>query len=170
MTRYPFPPDDPLASAARTELVAWLASERAALLAQLGGLDERILCEQPVMAGWTIKDLLAHVAYWDTFFTESVALALAGRAAEVPDVDLDPRNAVVYAERRDWPLDLVLRTFGDARAGFLALFDRAPLELLDAEYPFGWGQASLRRCVTWRGFHDRTHAAQIAAWRHTREE
>jgi uncharacterized damage-inducible protein DinB len=157
-----------MATASRAELIAWLADARADLLAQLAGLDERILCEEPVMAQWTAKDLLAHVAYWDAFFAEMVGIALAGRAAEVPDVSLDERNALVYAERRAWPLSLALETLTRARVGFLEAFEQAPLDALDIEYAFGWGRASLRRIARWRGYHDSDHAAQIAAWRESK--
>lgn len=169
MTRHRIYPEDHLATAGRAELVAWLARERADLLAQLAGLDERILCEAPITGHWTAKDLLAHVAYWDTFFTEMVIIALAGRAAEVPDVTLDERNAIIYAERRAWPLRLALATLDNARAGFLAAFDQAPMETLDTEHTLGWGRASLRRIVKWRGYHDSDHAAQIEAWRQQRQ-
>jgi hypothetical protein len=165
MSRYSMDPNEHLATGSCAEIEAWLAIERGALLAQLAGLDERILCEQPVMEGWTIKDLLAHVAYWDAYFADSVALALAGRASEVSDVNLDERNAQVSAERRNWSLAETLAECERARAGFLAVFGQAPVDLLDVEQPFGWGEASLRRCALWRGYHDRTHAAHIAAWR-----
>jgi hypothetical protein len=162
-------PEDHLATADREVLVAWLARERADLLAQLVGLDERIVCEEPIVERWTAKDLLAHVAYWDAFFTDMVGIALAGAATEVPDLSLDERNAIVYAERRAWPLSRTLETFDHARAGFLAAFDRAPLAALDIEHAFGWGRASLRRIVKWRGYHDSSHAAQIEAWRQQRK-
>jgi len=162
-------PEDHLATAGRDELVAWLAFERAGLSAQLTGLDERILCEAPITEHWTAKDLLAHVAYWDAFFTDMVGIALAGAAAEVPDLSLDERNAIVYAERRAWPLSRALETFHNARASFLAAFDRAPLAALDIEHAFGWGRASLRRIIKWRGYHDSSHAAQIETWRQQRK-
>jgi hypothetical protein len=63
MTRFRIYPDDHLASAAQTDLLAWMAAERSGLLMQLADLDERTLCQQAVTGGWTAKDLLAHVAY-----------------------------------------------------------------------------------------------------------
>jgi len=166
VTRYRIYPDDHLAHATRAELLAWMAAERADLQAQLTGLDERILCQQPITAGgWTAKDLLAHVAHWDAFFARSVALALEGRAGEVPDVSLDERNAVVHAERQTWPLDAVLAELAAARAGFLEVFSAAPDDALDIEWQFGWGRATLRRIAKWRGTHDSEHATQIEVMR-----
>jgi hypothetical protein len=167
VTRYRIYPSDHLATATPMELLAWMAGERGDLLAQLTGLDERILSQQPVMSGWTAKDLLAHVAHWDAFFARSVGMALAGRAGEVPDVNMDERNAAVHAERREWPLAAVLDELAAARAGFLEVFGAASAGALDVEWQFGWGRATLRRIARWRGYHDAEHATQIEDWRAT---
>ena len=167
MSRYRIYPDDHLATATRAELLAWMASERADLLAQLADLDERLLCQQPVMGGWAARDLLAHVAHWDAFFARSVGLALEGRAGEIPDVNLDERNATVQTERQTWSLDVVLEELAAARAGFLEVFTAAPAAALDVEWQFGWGRATLRRIAKWRGYHDAEHATQIEDWRAT---
>ena len=88
MTRHRTDPDDHLATASQAELPAWMASERGDCWRN-SGVDERLLCEQPVMGGWTAKNLLAHVAHWDAFFVRSVELALQGRGGQAPDVALD---------------------------------------------------------------------------------
>jgi len=165
MTRYHTYPTEHLATATQGEMAAWMARERADLLAQLAGLDERILCEQPVLGDWTAKDLLAHVAQWDAFFARSVAMALAGRADEVPDVNMDEANAAAHIAHRDWSLAKTLEASAAARADFLQEFWRAPAEALDTEWQFGWGRASLRRIAKWRGYHDSEHATQIEDWR-----
>jgi hypothetical protein len=165
MTRYRIYPDDHLATATKTELLDWMAAERSGLLMQLADLDERTLCQQAVTGGWTAKDLLAHVAYWDAFFAQSVEMALVGRAGEIAEVNLDERNAAVYAERQTWPLITVLDDLAAARAAFLEVFSKAPAYALDVEWQFGWGRASLRRITKWRGYHDSEHATQIEDWR-----
>ena len=48
MTRYRIYPADHLATAAQTDLLAWMAAERSGLLMQLVDLDERTLCQQAV--------------------------------------------------------------------------------------------------------------------------
>jgi hypothetical protein len=169
MSRYRIYPDDHLATATQTALIAWMAAERGDLQAQLTGLDERILCEQPVtVGGWTARDLLAHLAHWDAFFVRSVEMALEGRANEVPDVNLDERNAAVQAERQAWPLEAVLDELAAARAAFLEVFSAASASTLDVEWQFGWGRATLRRIAKWRGYHDSEHATQIEDWRASR--
>ena len=168
MSRHRIYPDDHLATATQTDLIAWMVAERGDLLAQLTGLDERILCQQPVMGGWTAKDLLAHVAHWDAFFTRSVEMGLAGRASEVADVSLDERNAAMHAERQAWSLTAVLDELAAARTAFPEVFSAVPDGSLDVEWQFGWGRATLRRIAKWRGYHDSEHATQIEDWRASR--
>jgi hypothetical protein len=165
MTRYHIYPADHLAVASQTDLLAWLAAERSGLLTQLVDLDERTLSQQAVIGGWTAKDLLAHVAYWDAFFARSVEMALAGRADEVADLNLDEHSAAMYAGRQIWPLAAVLDDLATARAAFLEVFSEAPAEALDVEWQFGRGRASLRSITKWRGYHDSEHATRIEDWR-----
>jgi len=66
----------------RGVLMARLAAERAGLLEQVAGLDERGLTKVPVLDGWTIKDLLAHITAWDRFELQIAKRVLGG---EVPD-------------------------------------------------------------------------------------
>jgi uncharacterized damage-inducible protein DinB len=149
----------------RTHLMARLAVERAGLLEQLTGLDEATLAHLPVFDRWTAKDLLAHIAAWDEYFTERVTLVLAGRQTEIVGVDPDERNAITYAERRDWPLDRAVAACLEGRAEALQLLKRVSDEELHRRRSFPWGQASLRLWTQWRGQHDAEHAAQLAAWR-----
>jgi uncharacterized damage-inducible protein DinB len=165
MTRHRIYPADHLATATPAELLDWLAGERSDLLMQLIDLDERTLSQQAVTGDWTAKDLLAHVAYWDALFARSVEMALAGRAGEVADLNLDERNAATHAERQVWPLAAVLADLAVARAAFLEVFSEAPADALDVEWQFGWGWASLRSVTKWRGYHDSEHATQIEDWR-----
>jgi hypothetical protein len=73
-----------------------MAAERSDLLAQLAGLGEAALSQQPLKDRWTAKDLLVHVASWDGFFAGSVEMALMGRAGQVADVSMDERNAAIH--------------------------------------------------------------------------
>lgn len=158
-----------LLAAWRARLLARLAVERAKLLAQLTGLDECVVSQTPVIADWTAKDLLAHVATWDKFFAGCMTLALAGREAEIRDVDVDSRNAALHAERRDWPLSAVLEAFLAARVEVLGVLAQASDEALHHSLWLPWesvgNRGSLRRMAQWRGFHDAEHTGQLAAWR-----
>ena len=154
-------------------LLAQLAAERAALLEQVIGVEERLLVELPVFENWTAKDLLAHVAAWDQVMAERVELVLAGREEEITIYAGDEeaaRNEAFYAERQAWSLDQVVESLTVARAGFLAGVSRLP----EAEFhrlrcfPDSFeGQTSVREWTEWRARHDALHAADLVAWRET---
>ena len=78
-------------------------------------------------------------------------------------MNLDERNAATHAERQAWPLAAVLDDLAVARAACLAVYSKAPADALDIEWQFGWGRASLRSIIKWRGYHDSEHATQIEA-------
>ena len=153
----------------RARLLAWLAIERADLLRQLASLDDQALHSTPIMEHWTGCDMLAHVAAWDAYFAYVIRMARDGRAHEVADVDLDKANATFYNEMHPWSLQQALQACTDARQVFLSTFAEVPDDVLNAKHPFGWGEATLGRCAEWRAFHDRNHAAQIAAWARTHQ-
>jgi len=149
----------------RTYLLAWLAAERARFLAQFIGLDEKALTEPPVFDDWTAKDLLAHVAGWDEFFTQRIAFVVAGREEEIAGVDLDARNAALHAERRVWPLERAVEACGGARRDFLTALAPMSDEELHRLRRVGWGETSVRLWTQWRAWHDGAHAAHLATWR-----
>jgi predicted RNase H-like HicB family nuclease/uncharacterized damage-inducible protein DinB len=153
-----------LLGAWRAHLLAHLAVERASLLERLLGLDERTLTTSPVFDDWTAKDLLAHIAGWDELFATRIELILAGRAGEIVSVEADPHNAVLYAERRDWPLAQALEACVEARVSFLAALARLTDEELHRRRHFAWGEGSIRNWTEWRARHDAAHSAPLEVW------
>jgi uncharacterized damage-inducible protein DinB/predicted RNase H-like HicB family nuclease len=151
----------------RHHLLACLAAGRAGLLEQLSGLDEKMLTEVPVPDGWTIKDLLAHVAAWDRWEERTMRCMVAG---EVPDFtavqDFDASNAAFVAEWHDRTLAEVLAELQVARADWVAWLE----SLSEVEFfrrrsyaGWDWSFSVVPLQVQWQ--HDAEHAAQIAAWR-----
>ena len=148
----------------RLELLATMARERAALLSAMLDLDPAMLSEVPVAGDWTCKDLLAHVAAWDEFVTARIELVLAGHAAEIAGVETRERNAELYPERKDWPLERALAAAVDARRALLAALARVSDEELHRARRFAWGEASIRRWVKLRYRHDTEHRLELEAW------
>ncbi len=154
-----------------------MAAQRAWLLNECLGLPADTLVAAPVMEHWTIKDLLTHVAAWDTIHTDRVALALAERETEIASVDPDERNAELYTQQRDWPLDEAVQAAINARQNYLGVLRRAndaqlvrPVRLpclrpLTRHAAAGWRETSAWEFAYWRARHDETHAGHIQAWR-----
>ena len=154
----------------RLHFLARLAAERAGLFATLLGLSEEQLTTVEPEPGWTIKDLLVHIAFWDGFHTNRMQKVADGRIHEImeigDDADMDAFNAKLLAEHKTMPLEQTLAMLQKERSGFTQLLKR----LSDAELqnqirlPWGW-RTHLRVWARWRYQHDLEHAQQIQAWR-----
>jgi predicted RNase H-like HicB family nuclease/uncharacterized damage-inducible protein DinB len=157
--------------AQRHHLLARLASERAGLLEQLVGLDERALTEVPVVDDWTIKDLLAHIAAWDRWEERSMRAMVAGKEPDLRALhNLDATNVAFVAEWHERNLGKVVGELLAARAGWEAWLLDLPLEEFFRPRQHegeDWSFYSSPLPVQWR--HDAEHAKQIAAWRHAEE-
>ncbi len=153
----------------RTQLHAKIHAQRAALMESLIGLEASVLVGEPMMDGFTAKDLLAHIAAWDELFTYRIEMILSGRASELAGVEMDERNAVLYQERKDWPLEKAVYAFVTARRDFLAALAQVSDEDLHRVQDLPWGQDTIRSWSQYRHRHDRAHAADITAWRKGRD-
>lgn len=125
----------------REELLQQIREERAAL--------ERVLAEVPaekmiapvLEGGWSVKDVLAHIAAWEGLMTGWVEESLRGGAPERPvtgDDWVDQLNAQLYEQHRETPL-------AEVQALFASSYERAyetasrltEEELFDPNY-FAW--------------------------------
>jgi len=150
----------------RAQLLARLAAERAGLLEQLIGLDERTLTEMPFLDGWTVTDLLAHVAAWDRWELREMKHMASGEAPDLAAVrDMDAFNAAVVAVWRDRNLSQVLAELQAARAAWVSWLQALSGEEFFRQRLFGCEDWSFPGCVEVQCRHDAEHAAQIAAWR-----
>ena len=95
--------------------------ERAELAALWQGLSHEQMTRRPgPHSEWSVKDIIAHITWWEQSATNWVSRALTGEMlarTETPD----EINARVFHDNRDLPLDTVLEMF---EASF------APLEQL----------------------------------------
>jgi hypothetical protein len=74
---------------------AWGDYQRA-----LKGLPDECMSEPGVVEGWSVKDVIAHVSFWEEYLVERIEGHLAGRSSSSPDVDT--LNAEIAAERSGW--------------------------------------------------------------------
>jgi uncharacterized damage-inducible protein DinB/predicted RNase H-like HicB family nuclease len=150
----------------RRHLLARLAAERAGLMQQLLGLDYHSLTEIAVTGGWSVKDVLAHIAAWDRW---EQRIMRAMQLEEVVDLsavhDVDSTNQSVVAQWRGQAFDDVLEEAEVARAEWTQWLGGLAEEEFFRGRRYGGWDWSFPGCmeVQWR--HDADHAAQIAAWR-----
>lgn len=156
----------------KAQLVEQLKSARAALEAVIGNVPEARMTESGVVEGWSLKDILAHVAVWQA---RTVTMLFQAERGQKPSLgvsndsanDWANINAKDFQEQKDRPLDRVLADFRGVHAQMLkrleqwkdeaALFDRKRYPSLNgdslATYVYGNGPE-----------HDDEHRVQIEAW------
>jgi hypothetical protein len=140
----------------------------------LDGLTDAQRLERGVIEHWSVKDLMAHVAFWEDRCWQILSGAKEGTKPPLFDqsFDLDKINADAYAASKD-------RSHPDVAAEFYASYPRlyALVESLseaDLSDPtrFAWTNGTpLWRYVEGDGYeHYREHADQIEAWLNRAEE
>lgn len=152
----------------RQRLFARLAVARANLMIQLIGLDEATLTGGVVFDDWTPADLLGHIQTWDAIYAERLSLALAGRDAEIPGVDMEvlaAHNETLRLERRAWTVEQLVSAVTDARSQVLDLLGRFSDADFERDLQLTWGQATVLGWAERRQQHDASHAADIESWR-----
>ena len=115
---------------AKDELLAAMRQGWADWQAMLAEVGEERMTTPGVGGGeWSVKDIVAHVAWSEGWVAEFIATrSWPNVAPELNVEDQDQRNAAFVAHARDWPLSRVL---GDAERHHAALV--AAVEGLNAE-------------------------------------
>jgi hypothetical protein len=108
--------------------------------------------------GWSVKDNLAHVAFWHHLRAEEIGRISAGRDSvwRISGDDGERLNGIVYNARRELPLDQVLWELDNSRDRLLLAIGSATERGLD---PGLYGEAGLR------SNHEFEHARYIQDWR-----
>lgn len=141
----------------RRDLLRSYHRSREQLLAAIDGLSEEQLAETS-LDGWSVKDHLAHLAFWDDLRAGEVVRISAGhesvwRLTEEQDETL---NEIQYQMRRSLPLEQVEWELATSRQRLLDAIAAATPEGLD---PSRYGEAGLR------SGHEAEHAEWIRRWR-----
>ncbi|MCY4073481.1 MAG: ClbS/DfsB family four-helix bundle protein [Chloroflexi bacterium] len=93
------------------DLLARAWDEREALAAIWQGLSAEDMTRRPgPHPEWSVKDLIAHITWWEQSATNIVSRALSGEMLAQPKTT-DEVNASVYEDNRDLPLETVLEMF-----------------------------------------------------------
>ncbi len=141
----------------RDDLLRHYAEMRADLLGALEGLSDELMVE-PSIDGWSVKDHMLHIAFWDDLRTAEIARISAGHesAWRLTGDQEDTLNALVYQLRRDLPLAQAHWELETSRRRLLDAIAAATPRGLD---PSLYGEAGLRTT------HEGAHAGWIRRWR-----
>jgi uncharacterized protein (TIGR03083 family) len=154
--------DQPMTQAKFLETLKAARSEWEALLARVP--KDRM--SEPGADGWSVKDILAHVAWYEREML-AVARARALAGSDLWNKSLEERNAAIYEENRHRPLAEVL---AEAEAMYRQLAPELEAltdeDLMDArrfrEMPAEWLPWQVLASNTYE--HYQEHIPQIQAW------
>jgi deoxyribodipyrimidine photolyase-like uncharacterized protein len=153
----------------REALLRRIRAAHQALAAAADGLDEAsLLAPAPGMAGWTRKDVLAHVEWWSDHSARIVAALVAGEAPypRGGPWSLDGQNARILAENRDRPAGDVRAGEADAYARLVTAVESATDEQLFTVGRFQWLESDEPLAATIEGdssAHYAEHLPQLRA-------
>jgi len=109
----------------KTELVEQIKAERERLENTLANFNPEQMTQPGVMGEWSIKDILGHIATWESRLVTilySIERGVAPKMFHTP-AEVDKLNAQSFAEQRDRPLDRVLSDFQAVHAQLLKRLD-----------------------------------------------
>jgi hypothetical protein len=151
------------------------ATELAALIRatsiQLELLIARLTVAQMNQAGavgaWSVKDVLAHIAFWERYATGVVKAALGGETPQLDAEDsTESRNASVVAQYYLASMGAVIASWNEAREELLDQIEELSEADLNDPERFAWneGRTLLERIASNSYEHEQEHIEQIRAW------
>ena len=151
----------------KDELLANIRRDRALLDALVAGLGEAQMLEPALDDGWSVKDVLAHIAAWEQLCTSWLDAIARGETPERPEVqDVNGTNARFHEQARATPLADVVAESARSYQSIVEAVKRLPAADLADEKHFGWPTARVVSANT--DDHYREHIAQIEAWLQSR--
>lgn len=146
----------------KDQLLKKLEQAWAAFTASYAGLSEAQMVQPGVTQDWSVKDIVAHVSWWEEEALKHLPHILeGGRPPRYADLygGIDAFNAQMTGLKRDLPLQEVLRQQAVTHARLLDYLRSAPGEQLAAETRFR------RRLRLDTYSHYPEHTRAILAWR-----
>lgn len=150
----------------KTEVLRALQSARADFHALLAGLSPEQMIEPGVLEGWSVKDMLVHIAWYEREEAELVG-ETGVEASPLWEVPQDPRNELLREQNRDRPLEGVLTEFDQAFDALVSAVDWLTDEDLVTPGRFLGTAADLPpwKDIAGNSFeHEREHIEMIREW------
>ncbi len=156
----------------KTQLLDVLRTEHANWEAALAEIEEDRMTLPILHAGWSVKDTIGHVAYYEQWLLGWLEAAARGQvtvASHRDLLDVDQRNAIIWMENKDRSLADVLEQARQVYERLYQLVTILPEEdlIVPNRYdryivPF-WGEARpLWKCIAGDSYeHYREHTANI---------
>jgi hypothetical protein len=141
----------------RDNLIEHYLTMREDLLSAIEGLSDAQMTD-PSIDGWSVKDHLAHIAFWDDLRADEVTRISAGHASawRMNGEQDEVLNALAYTLRSPLSLDQARWEFSTSHQRLLTALSKATSRAFDSSL---YGEAGLR------SRHEAQHAVWIRRWR-----
>src|SRR5690242_1283401 len=131
------------------------------------GFDRML--EPGVEGDWSVKDVIAHVTFWEEIAAKYVEAGVTGQPpirSPYAGLETDEYNAAIYNANKDKSLDEVLAWSKDVHSRVLAAIDKLSEEDLTDVTRFPWlDKSPLWEYVEGDGYeHIQEHTAHIREW------
>jgi hypothetical protein len=150
----------------KARLLSSIERERKQLDETLALVDRARIEETAFEGGWSVKDLLAHITFWDERALDRVEAVLSGSTPSQLEGTTDEINIHAFEERRNRPLQEVMSDYHSTYKSLLAKIAALQDEDLADPKRFTWAhRLPLRRLIRWdTDLHYAEHNLQIRAW------
>ncbi len=159
----------------KAELLQALTAARAEWEAVLAQVAEECMTVPAINDGWSIKDTIGHVTYYEHWLLDWLEAAARGQVVVATHRDLlrvDERNAIIFRENRDRPLHSILEESRQVHDRLVLMVRLLPeSDLLDPHrferyvLPFWETGHPLWKCIADNSYeHFEEHRQSIQAW------
>jgi hypothetical protein len=107
----------------KTKLLETLKARRAEWNAALADVPQETMTEPGVAGHWSVKDIIAHINYFERWMAERLHETLRGEVytpTELDSMDFELQNGIIYEQNRDRPLEDILT---ESRTNFQRLIE-----------------------------------------------
>lgn len=150
----------------KAELLQVIKRDRGRLDALIGSLSETQILATELDAGWSVKDVVAHISVWEKRCAEwldDVARGVTPARPEVGSAEVtNAANARDYAAAKGLLWETVLTQSRDTTAAIVAAIEALPDAELAGTERFGWPTWQMASSNS--DEHYREHIDQIQAW------
>jgi hypothetical protein len=126
----------------KAQMLKAIRQERQKLETVLQGLTDADMVKAPASGEWSVKDILAHIAFWEQFFIQRYRAGLRGEKQVMPEWSksgvLNDINKEVYERNLKRKLSDVKKSF---HASYKLIFDaveQIPEEDMFAPAKYDW--------------------------------
>ena len=128
----------------KQELLNTIRIERARWDALIQQIPAALMAEPGIEGDngeWTVKDLIAHVAQYEDWMAQLLNARGPNIPHEVDTMTQEERNAWIYRQHKDRPVDEVLSQARQAHAHLIAAIETLPADEITATDKFEWTRA-----------------------------